>query len=59
MLVQNLNPLEVLREYVSYRKTALEQQPERERIAGKRDVAVRLIDSERELILAYFEQLLP
>lgn len=55
-LVQNLNPLEVLREYVSYRKTALEQQTERERIAAKRDVAVRLIDSERDLILAYFEQ---
>ena len=56
VLVQNLNPLEVLREYVSYRKTVLEQQTERERIAAKREVAVGLIESEREIILEYFAQ---
>lgn len=55
-IVQNLDPLEVLREYLSYRKTASEQQTERKRIAAKRDVAVRLIESERELLLEYFNQ---
>lgn len=55
-IVQNLNPLEVLREYVSYRKTVEEQQTERERIAARRDIAVRLIESEREIILKYFAQ---
>ena len=56
VIVQNLNPLEVVREYVSYRKTVSEQQTERARIAAKRDVAVRLIESEREIILEYFAQ---
>ena len=56
VIVQNLNPLEVVREYVSYCKTVTEQQTERERIAAKRDVAVRLIESEREIILDYFVQ---
>jgi hypothetical protein len=56
VIVQNLNPLEVLREYVSYCKTVSEQQTERERIVAKRDVAVRLIESEREIILEYFAQ---
>lgn len=56
VIVQNLNPLEVVREYVSYRKTVAEQRTERERIAAKRDVAVRLIESEREIILDYFAQ---
>ena len=56
VIVQNLDPLEVLREYISYRKTAEEQQTERARIAAKRDIAVRLIESEREIILEYFAQ---
>lgn len=56
VIVQNLNPLEVLREYVSYIKTATEQQTERERIAASRDVAVKRIESEREIILEYFKQ---
>ena len=55
-IVQNLNPLEVLIEYLSYRKTAEEQQTERERIAARRDIAVGLIESEREIILKYFAQ---
>ena len=56
VIVQNLNPLEVVREYVSYRKIVSEQQTERERIAAKRDVAVRIIESERAIILDYFAQ---
>ena len=56
VIVRDLNPLEVVREYVSYRKTVSEQQTERKRIAAKRDVAVRLIESEREIILEYFAQ---
>ena len=56
VLVQNLNPLEVVREYFSYLKTASEHQTERERIAAKRDLAVRLIEAERAMILEYFQQ---
>ncbi len=55
-IVRNLNPFEVLVEYLSYRKTVEEQQTERERIAARRDIAVRLIESEREIILKYFAQ---
>ena len=39
----------------SFLKTASEQKTERERIAAKRDVAVKLIESEREVILEYFK----
>ncbi len=56
VIVRELNPLEVLREYISYRKTVSEQQTERERIAARRDVAVRLIESEKEIIMEYFKQ---
>ena len=56
VLVQNLNPLEVVREYFSYLKISSEHQTERERITAKRDIAVRLIEAEREMILEYFQQ---
>lgn len=54
-VVQNLNPLEVVREYVGFLKTASEQKTERERISAKRDVAVKLIESEKDIILGYFK----
>lgn len=54
-VVQNLNPLEVVREYVSFLKTASEQKTERDRIASKREVAVKIIESEKEIILEYFK----
>ena len=54
-IVQNLNPLEVVREYVSFLKTASEQKTERARISAKRAVALRAIEAEKTVILAYFE----
>ena len=56
IIVRDLNPLEVLREYVSYRNAVEEQQTERKRIAAKRDIAIGLIEAEREMILEYFAQ---
>ena len=53
--MQNLNPLEVLREYVAWRKTAEEQNTERQRIIAKRKVAVLAIETERDVILEYFK----
>jgi hypothetical protein len=55
-LIHQLNPLEVVREYVRWRVVAEEQQTEREKIKARRDVAVRAIESEREIIFAYFEK---
>jgi len=55
VVIQNLNPLEILREYLDYRKTVEEQETERERIAAKRDVAVAVIESEKEVIFEYFK----
>lgn len=55
-LIHQLNPLEVVREYVRWRVVAEEQQTEREKIKARRDVAVRAIESEREIISAYFEK---
>ena len=54
-IVQNLNPLEVVREYVSFLKIASEQKTERARISAKRAVALRAIEAEKTVILAYFE----
>ena len=53
-VVRNLNPLEVLKEYVAWQKTAEEQKTERERIIAKRDVAVHAIEAERDTLLEYF-----
>lgn len=55
IIIQNLNPLDVLREYVSYRKTVEEQKTEREKILAQRDIAIKSIESEKEVILKYFE----
>lgn len=56
MVVQDLNPLEVVTEYVSLLKTASEQKTERDRIAAKRAVTLKAIKSEKKIILAYFKQ---
>lgn len=55
VIVQNLNPLEIVREYVSYRKTVAEQKTERAKISAKRAVALKAIEAEKTVILAYFE----
>lgn len=56
MIVQNLNPLEVVREYLSFLKASSEQKTERERIAAERTVALSAIESEKTIILEYFHQ---
>jgi len=53
-LVRNLNPLDVLKEYVAWRKIAEEQQTERQRIIARRDVAVLALEAERDALLEYF-----
>jgi hypothetical protein len=53
-VVRNLNPLDVLKEYVAWRKIAEEQKTERQRIFAKRDVAVLAIEAERDVLLEYF-----
>lgn len=55
-LIHQLNPLEIVREYVRWRVVAEEQRTERKRIKARRDVAVRAIESEREIISSYFEK---
>ena len=52
--VCNLNPLDVLKEYVAWRKIAEEQKTERQRIIAKRDVAILAIEAERDVLLEYF-----
>lgn len=54
-VVRNLNPLDVVKEYVAWRKIAEEQKTERERIIAKRDVAVLAIEAERDVLLEYFK----
>ena len=54
-LVRNLNPLDVLKEYVAWRKIAEEQQTERQRIIARRDVAVLALEAERDALLEYFK----
>ena len=55
-LIHQLNPLEVVREYVRWRVVAEEQRTERKRIKARRDVAVRAIESDRKIISSYFEK---
>jgi hypothetical protein len=55
-LIHQLDPLEIVREYVRWRVVAEEQRTERKRIKARRDVAVRAIESEREIISSYFEK---
>lgn len=54
-VVSNTNPLDVLKEYVAWRKIAEEQKTERQRIIAKRDVAVLAIEAERDVLLEYFQ----
>lgn len=53
-VVRNLNPLDVLKEYVAWRKIAEEQKTERQRVIAKRDVAVLAIEAERDVLIEYF-----
>ena len=55
-IVRNLNPLEVVKEYVAWRVIAEEQKTERQRIVARRDVAVLAIEAERDFLLQYFHQ---
>jgi capsid protein len=52
----SVNPLEVIREYVNYRRIVEEQKTERERIVSERDRAVKALEAEKEVILDYFER---
>ena len=55
VVIQNLNPLEVLREYCAYRKAAEEEVTRRKEIKAKREGAVAVIHAQRELIEQYFQ----
>jgi hypothetical protein len=55
-LLQALSPLDVLRAYVEYRKSAEVQITERERIWAERDKALLAIEAERDILLVYFKQ---
>lgn len=55
-IISQLNPLEVVREYVRWLTVAETEQTERERIRARRDVAVLAIESEREVLKDYFEK---
>jgi len=54
-VVKNINPLDVVREYVDYRKCIEQQKTESKRIKAERDRAVKAIETEKEVILAYFD----
>lgn len=52
---KNINPFEVVREYFSYKKDIEQQKTDRKRIKAKRDIAVKAIETDKEVILAYFD----
>jgi hypothetical protein len=56
VVLKEINPLDVLRVYLDYRKTAEIQVTERERIWAERDKALAAIEAERDLLLVYFKQ---
>jgi hypothetical protein len=55
-VLSQLNPLEVVREYVRWRVVAEEQRTERKSIKARRDIAVLAIESERKTIADYFDR---
>jgi len=54
-IIQNINPLDALREYFEYAKATEAERTRRKEIRAKRDVAVAAIQAQRELIEIYFE----
>jgi len=55
-VLRNLNPLEVLHEYFEYQKTLDEQRTTRENIKAKRDIAIKSIEAQKEILLDYFNK---
>lgn len=55
-VLRNLNPLEVLHEYFEYQKTLDEQRTTRENINAKRDIAIKSIEAQKEILLDYFNK---
>lgn len=54
--LRNVNPLEVLHEYFEYQKTLDEQRTTRELISAKRDIAIKSIEAQKEILLDYFNK---
>ena len=55
-ILVNLNPLEVLHEYFDYKKKVQENKSWREEINAKRDIAIRTLEYQKEIIITYFEK---
>jgi hypothetical protein len=55
VVVQNINPLELVREYFTYRRIADEQKTERNKIQARREAVITAIETEKDIILKYFE----
>lgn len=55
-VLKNANPFAVIRECVEYLKCHEEEQTKRAHIIAQRDVLVHAINTEKELLLTYFEQ---
>jgi len=55
-VLRNLNPLEVLHEYFEYKKTLDEQKTTRKNIKAKRDIAIKSIEAQKEILLDYFNK---
>lgn len=55
-VIRNINPLEVLHEYLDYAKTVQLNETTRAEIIAKRDVAIQNLQNQKEIILAYFEK---
>ncbi len=55
-VLRNLNPLEVLLEYFEYKKTLDAQKTTRKAIQAKRDIAIKSIEAQKEILLDYFNK---
>ncbi|MCI0561355.1 MAG: hypothetical protein MN733_22950 [Nitrososphaera sp.] len=55
-IVQSANALDVITDFAEYLKVHQEEQSKREAIAAKRDVLIKAIESERQLIEMYFDK---
>ncbi len=55
-VLRNLNPLEAINEYFEYKKTLDEQKTTRKIIKAKRDIAIKSIEAQKEILLDYFNK---
>lgn len=55
-LISAFNPVEIINSYFEYKKFATAQETERARLSAKRDIVLKALNHQREIIKEYFDR---